>query len=171
LQGIHPLEREAVIQRLRIAGTRTAALTPRGNAIWTVRKGKFSERPVVAAYCTSCSESFVIPARSVNEILAANPKPTFSHCGKNEEVPTDIIRQFAIALGGPSDSDLAWDYQQLHDRNQQIPEEQARKDRAIAARLVGENDPQLGPKPLSAEDSLAAKADAVIKKVEQLFKK
>jgi hypothetical protein len=145
LRQIRAIERRDLLERLHVhpSATRVAA-PPIGTATWVVRKNRYSEKPEIVASCSACNQSVVVPHFAFNAGIST---PTFSHCGKNEAMPSHVIEEFAQALDGPTDADRAYEAALFKERNKQIVEEQARKDRALTERLVGQNNVQVPPPP------------------------
>jgi hypothetical protein len=170
LRSIYPLERNALLERLHVhpGAVRGATPAPLGTATWVVRKNKFSEKPEIVASCAACSQLMTFVPNPAGGSVPQDLK--FSHCGKQEECPESLLYgEYQRALQGPSDADRKYEADVFKERNEQIVQEQARKDRALAARLVGPNNIQVAPPPAPPTDALEI-VDSVLVKAENVLK-
>ncbi len=148
-------------------GATPAPAPPRGTT-WQARKNQYTDKAEIHAFCSACSQSIVIP--HFEEPLGEKPL-TFSHCGKNESIPTKVVTEFYRLRSGPTDADRAYEYKTFVDTNKQIVESQAAKDRALAQRLVGANNLQVAQPHVPDELEVISLADKVIAQAEKLLKK
>ncbi len=145
LAALHPLEKSALFARLRIAGGGPAA-APRGNTNWFVSRSTIQGRLYITASCSACNQTMKFqPAAGTWDHFGKDF--VFSHCGQNEICPNKVLFQWQ-ELANQRPVVVDFDPRSPEEKVQDAVEDMARKDRAAAARLVGENNPQLGPKPL-----------------------
>jgi len=142
LAALHPLEKSALFARLRIAGGAPAA-APRGNTNWFVSRSPVRGQLHITASCPACAQLM-----KFQPLVGAGHLPkdfVFSHCGQNETCPDKAFFEWQeLAHKRPVVVDF--DPRSPEEKVKDAAEDMARQDRATAARLVGENDPQLGPK-------------------------
>ncbi len=188
LRQMRSIQRRDLLDRLRVhPGAIKGAAIPLGTATWAVGRNRITQKPQIMASCAVCNQSMVfvppyLPAATILA-LAGDPENVlssgymardfqFSHCGKVEIVPEKLLYdEYPRMFQGPSDADLAYEAAMLKERNKQIVEEQARKDRALAARLVGSNNPQVAPLPLPPdENDVGAAIDVAITKIDNVLK-
>jgi len=149
LRQISSVQRRDLLERLHVhpgasrGASAPPAPAPRGTT-WTARRNQYTEKAEIHAFCSACSQSIIIP--HFEEPLGEKPL-TFSHCGKNESIPTEVVAQFYRLRSGPTDADRAFERKVFVDTNKEIVEKQAAKDRALTERLVGPNNIQVPPKP------------------------
>jgi len=143
LRQMYPIERNALLERLHVhpGAVRGAVPVPLGTATWVVRKNKYTEKPEIIASCAACSQVMTFVPNPAAGSVPQDFK--FNHCGKQEMCPESLLYgEYQRALEGPSDADRAYEATCFAERNKQIVEEQARKDAALARRLMGEKNVQ-----------------------------
>ena len=166
LAALHPLEKTALFARLRIPGTPIS--TPHGKATWAVGKQPISGRVVISASCSACSQSMqFMPKLGAGHL---GKDFVFSHCGQNEICPDKVLKQWE-ELVNRRPTFVQLDPRSPEEKVRDAVNDMARQDRLVTNQLVGENNPQSIPRPLSAEESLNAQADAVLKKADAVLKK